>query len=161
MAADLVMTCMLGNINLDGGRDNNGYELHGDTRATMGVTWRKQSVSNPWVEGSYDVIAVRENVTEALAVWVYGTPSNGPATAAGNSAFRQRVNVLEALIAKPQFNIVFTVGDLTETWDCTYSDYTIETSREFQYATQGVMRMQINRRPAVLRAFADGTTVRA
>jgi hypothetical protein len=144
---DLAITCVLNGVNLDAGRDVNGYEMHADTRNTMGTTWRKQSVSNPWVEGSYDVIAVRENIIEAVVVWVYGNGSN--------AAFRQRVNFLEQAIAQPSYSIAWTVGDESELWDCTYSDYSVETQREWQYATMGIVRMQIGRRPKATFTYPD------
>lgn len=153
---DLVMKCLAGpnSVDLDGGQSVNGYELHADTRGTAQTSWRKQTVDNPWVEGSYDVIAVRGNVTETVAVWVYG---GSVGSLGSNSVFRQRIAVLEALIASPKWSMIWTVGDLTETWDCTYSDYAVETQREFQYATQGIFRAQVVRRPSVARSFADGS----
>ena len=146
---DLAITCTLNGVNLDGGRERTGYEIHADTRNTMGVTWRKQTVSNPWVEGSYDVIAVRENIIEPVVVWVYGNGSNAD--------FRQKVHFLEAAIAKPSFPITWTVGDESELWDCTYSEYSVETQREWQYATMGIVRMQIGRRPKATFTYS-GTT---
>ena len=47
-----------------------GYELHRDALGAFKVGWRRHTVSNPWVEGSFTVGAVRENVEETLAVWV-------------------------------------------------------------------------------------------
>lgn len=148
---DLTVTAVAGGINLDGGQDVNGYELHADTRGTAQITWRKQSVDNPWVEGSYDVLAVRGNVTETVAVWVYGGPRGG---LGNNGLFRQRLIALEALVSSSSWSLVWTVGDLTENWDCTYSDYAVETQREFQYATQGIFRAQVVRRPSVVRSGA-------
>lgn len=146
---DLVVSCYIGslNIDLDGG-PRMGYELHSDTRASRAVTWRKTSVDNNWVEGSYDVTAVRGNVTEVVAVWVYG---------ASLSDFWKRVHALADQIASPAFAITWNWGGMTEIWDCTFSDYTVETQREFVYSNTGIVRMQINRRPKVSITYADST----
>lgn len=148
---DQVMTCVISGmaINLDGGARLTGYELHADTRSQRSITWRKQSVENSWVEGSYDVTAVRGNTTELVAVWVYGNTQND---------FWQRVYALADAIASAAYTITWTIDGMTETWDCTFSDYTVETQREFQYADIGVMRMNIQRRPVTVVQYADSTT---
>ena len=147
--ADYVQTCVLAGVNLDGGAGVTGFELHADTKTSRSVQWRKQTVENNWVEGSYDVSAVRGNVTESLVVWVYGRDHN---------EFEQRVSWLTDQIAQAAFTITWTRDGMTEVWDCTYSDYIVETQREFQWARQGVVRLSIVRRPRVTRTYADTTT---
>lgn len=148
---DQVMTCVIAGmgLDLDGGPRLHGYELHGDTRSQRAISWRKQTVESAWVEGSYDVAAVRNNITELVAVWVYGSSQND---------FWKKVYALADAIATPAFAITWTVDGMTEVWDCTFSDYTVETQREFQYAKQGVMRMNIVRRPRTTITYADATT---
>jgi hypothetical protein len=148
---DLQMTLYVGSLpaNLDGGRSATGYEIHSDTRSQRAVAWRKLSVENNWVEGTYDVAAVRGNITELVAIWVYGTST---------SDFWQRVYALTDQLAQATFATVWTINGMTETWDCTYSDHTIETQREFQYATMGIVRISMARRPKVNVTFADSTT---
>lgn len=149
MADDMQVSCTLAGIDLDGGRDVNGYELHADTRSQVQYTWRKQTVENTFVEGSYDVRAVRGNVTEQIAVWVYGTSP---------SDFERKVQVIASAIARSSFPVVWGKTGMTETWDCTYSDYTLETQREFQHATMGIVRIALQRRPRVTRVYSDATT---
>ena len=148
---DLSIVLNVGSLaaNLDGGRTQTGYEIHADTRSQRAVSWHKLSVDNTWVEGTYDVAAVRGNVTELLAIWVYG---------ADVSDFWKRVYALTDQLAQASYPVVWQVGGMTETWDATYSDYTIETQREFQYATMGIVRINLARRPKVNVTYADSTT---
>lgn len=151
MAIDYDLHCVMGGT--VGGIDlGNGiqYDLHADTRSQRQVSWRKQTVENPWVEGSYDVQAVRGNITELVAVWVYGSDP---------SEFRRNVEYVAAVLASPSWPLVWTINGLTETWDCTFSDYNLETQREFQYANTGIMRMSIQRRPRVTLTYSDGSSV--
>lgn len=152
---DLYSSCLLAGLDLDGGRDVSGYELHGDTRATRQVQWRKQTVDNQWVEGSYDTQAVRGNIVEAVVVWVYGVD---------HSDFERKAQAVVDAVASPSFTMTWKSGGttaaeaVTEVWNCTFSDYTIETQREYQQANVGIVRLAINRRPKVTRTYADSTT---
>jgi hypothetical protein len=146
--ADLVQSCTLAGVDLDAGRDRTGFELHADTRSSRAVTWRKQSVSNAWVEGSYDVQAVRDNVTENVWVWVFGSSV---------SDFRKRYHWLVDQVDTPTWSLVWLQAGMTETWDCTFSDHTIETQREFQYANIGLVKINVMRRPRVVITYADGS----
>ena len=48
----------------------NGYTLHDDFANSRATTQRKTDTMGDWVEGTFTVRAVRENVTESVAVWV-------------------------------------------------------------------------------------------
>lgn len=126
-----------------------GYDLHADSRSQQQTSWRKQSVENNWVEGSFDVTGVRGNITELVAVWVYGTDAN---------EYQQRKAALVAYLSQPAWTMLWQIDGMNETWDCTYSDFSEETQREFQYARQGIIRMSIMRRPRVSVVYSGGAT---
>lgn len=125
------------------------YDIHPDTRATRQVTWRRQTVENTWVEGSYDTHAVRGNVTEMVAAWVYGTAP---------SDFRFNLENLVTYLDTPNWALRWVYPDgMQELWDCTFSDYTVETQREFLYANQGIVKMNVMRRPRVTITYSDAS----
>jgi hypothetical protein len=69
---DLAISCRLTTPN--GWLDvNDGlYRLSSDAFGESATTWRRREASNPFVEGTWTVSAVRENITEQLSVWVRG-----------------------------------------------------------------------------------------
>lgn len=120
-----------------------GYEVHKDTRATQSVTFRKQEISSPYVEGTFTNEAVRENVTEPLVIYVYG-----------DSAFEldARVSAVTDALEQLQYEIKAQIGNLEETWTCSTADYAVETSQEFIHATMALIRAQVPRLPTVVKA---------
>jgi hypothetical protein len=125
------------------------YDVHAESRDKRQITWRKQSVENPWVEGTYDTQAVRGNVTENVVVWVYG---------ASPSDFRNNLENLVAYVDTPNWALRWVYPDgMQELWDCTFSDYSVETQREFQYANQGICRINVQRRPRVTITYSDAS----
>ena len=118
-----------------------GYEAHKDTRAGQSVTWRKQEIESPYVEGTFVNEAVRENVSEALAIYVRG-----------GSPFelRQRVTALTDALSQLQYEVRMVEGNAQETWDCSVADYTIETPQEMINSTMALVRATVPRRPTVI-----------
>lgn len=70
--SDIAISCRLTTPN--GWLDiNDGvYRLASDAFGESATVWRRREASNPFVEGTWTVSAVRENVTEQLSVWVRG-----------------------------------------------------------------------------------------
>lgn len=122
----------------------NGYSLHGDTFASETYTHRKVEVNSPWLEGTYAVDAVLDNTVEALVVWVSGLAPDGTYS---HFLFRTRLNALKKCFDQISYQITRTIGDAVEAWDCEVSDYTVETQQEFLFATRGVLRVPVPRRP--------------
>ena len=115
------------------------YAVHGDSFASYTQSWRRREVSNEWVEGTYPVSLVRENVTEPLAVHVYGdTPGE-------ERAYRDK---LISTIEQYSWMLMVRIGDIADYWSCFSSDYTVETQREFIHAQRSVVRATVTRLPA-------------
>lgn len=121
----------------------NGYSLHADTINTRTVTHRAKDSKGDWVEGSFAFSAVRENVTETVAVWVTGEDSI--------YTFRQRMEVLEDTFNQLWWKVMLTIGDAKETWTVAEpADYTITTSGPLFIATTGSISAQVPRLPALV-----------
>lgn len=146
---DFGLGCTINGLAVNTGDWNfGGYLLHADTRSQRQQTWRKQTVENPWVEGSYDVQAVRGNATELVAVY---------AIAADENTYKQLEVGLTDLLSYASFQTVWTLDGYTEAWDCTFSDFTVERSKEFQLARVGLIRINLSRRPKVTVTYTDGS----
>lgn len=118
----------------------NGYELHKDTFGTRNQSYRKTEVSGDWTEGTDVDRAVRENVVESVAVYVSG---------ATHYQFATRLKALTDALEQLQYTITRQIGDLQEVWRCVPADYTVETGQELIFATMGLVRAQVPRKPAV------------
>lgn len=118
----------------------NGYEAHRDTRGTRAVSWRKREISSNYVEGTFVNDAVRENVIEALAIYVRG-----------DDPFQldERVTALTNALEQLHYLVRARTGNLLETWSCMVAEYTIETSMEMQHATMALVRASVPRLPTV------------
>jgi hypothetical protein len=121
--------------------DDQYYALHADSFSSAGTSWRKIDVNAPWLEGSYTVGAVRENVTETVAVWVRGET---------HYVWRCNMAALEEAFTQVNYMLMKRIEDLVEYWTCpSPADFTIETQREFVHARIGVFRAQVIRLPRV------------
>lgn len=120
-----------------------GYQVHKESRAEQATSWRKQEISSNFVEGTYVNDAVRENVTETVAVYVYGPTSFD---------LQARVKVLTDAFSQIRYSMRFRDGNLLTTWDCGVADFTVQTPQEMINATMAVVRAQVPRRPSVTTA---------
>lgn len=122
----------------------NGYEAHKETRAEQGVSWRKQEISSTFVEGTFVNDAVKENVTETLAIYVDAhTPYE----------LAVRVKVLTDALSQIRYQVRMRSGNLLETWDCAVADYTVQTPQEMINSRMAVVRASVPRRPTVVTAL--------
>jgi hypothetical protein len=114
-----------------------GYEIGKASFATAPTTWRKQEISAEYVDR-----AVRENVQEALEVYVSGSTQ---------FEFQTRVSALLDALGQLVYTITRRIGDAQEVWSCTVADYSLETQQEFLVATIGKVTARVPRLPTVTR----------
>lgn len=117
------------------------YSLHAESFGESGTSWRKKDLNADWIEGSYTVSAVRENVTETVSVWVRG-----------ETHFEFRTKVEDLITCFSQLNYLFMkrIEDVAEYWTCpSPADYTIRTQHEYIHARIGVFAAQVIRLPTV------------
>lgn len=117
-----------------------GYELHKDTFASRSVTHNKVEVNSAWLEGSYTQRSTRQNVIEAVVVYVTGQSMGD---------VMRRINELTDAMDQNSFRMHFQVEDYSEVWACQSSDYTIETSQELMHSQHAIVRAQVPRLPKV------------
>lgn len=127
------------------------YQLHSDSFAESAVTWRKEDINAPWIEGSYTLSAVRENTSEPVSVWVRGST---------HYEFRMNCEALVAAFSQTSYLFMKRIEDLVEYWTCpSPADYSIQTQREFIHARIGVFKATVIRLPTIqiVPASADET----
>lgn len=134
---------------LNAGRAVNGYELESTTRGQVSITWRKQTASSPYVDGTYTTLAVRENPEETVNVWVYGNDQ---------SDREKKIQTLVNGFGSPSYTLAFTLESMTETWTCQPSDYSIDRRRELNFVHMALLSVKVDRFPRVTRTYADSTT---
>ena len=118
--------------------DGETYQLEASSFADRAVSWRKREVQSDYVEGTFVTNAVRENVVEALSVWVRAD------TYYELEKARER---LEDALCQLTFRIAFRTTDATRYWDCTVADYTVATQREFMHSRLCLVKAQVPRHP--------------
>ena len=118
-----------------------GYELHAETFATRQVSHRKKDVSSEWVEGEYTQRSLRENVVEAVSVWVSGETVGETMT---------RMRALTSCLDQPNFGIRWEIDGYSETWQCQSSDYSIESDQPMLFSRLCLVKAQVPRLPGVV-----------
>lgn len=134
MEVDLILTVPNGVLSLN----SDPYKLASDSFATESVTFRRTEVSNPHLEGTYLVNALRENVTTQVSVWVTGATRDElvPALRTLCDAFGQ-----------VRFNAQLVVDGHSQIWSCYASDYVVSTQREFMHASRAKIDVNLIRDP--------------
>lgn len=119
------------------------YNLEKDTRSEQAVSKRKLEASNPFVEGTYMVAAVRENIQERVNVYVKST---------SDSLTYNAVKALTDALDQVLYTITFSHGGMSETWTCFSADYQIATQHEFQHDGLVLVRATVPRLPTVVKS---------
>jgi hypothetical protein len=114
------------------------YRLSAEAFVEEALTWRRAEVSNPFVDGSWLVSAVKDNITSAVDVYVRGETTAVTANA---------VEALKAAFGQINFGIEFTVDDVTYFYKCYASDYTVKTPRELRFSRMAQFSAQVPRHP--------------
>lgn len=138
MIISAVLSGPTGNIQL---QQNGIYKLEASTRDQAGVTQRKTDATNPFVEGTFTVAAVRENVTENISIYVY---------APSMSVRRARIDAITEALDQTHYTLAFTTEELTETWTCMAADYSIARRHELNMHYMALIKANIPRLPKVV-----------
>ena len=136
--ADLDISCRLttpnGWLEVNGGK----YRLSADAFNSSATTWRRREASNPFVEGTWTVSAVRENISEQLSVWVRGdTPEQ-------TSACVQEL--LDAL-AQRNFGIEVAFDSVTRFYTCFVADAQVSMTGPMRVARMAQVTAEVPRHP--------------
>jgi hypothetical protein len=114
------------------------FTLAAGSFETSQTTHRKQEVTSPFLEGTYAVNALRENITEPVSVYIKG---------ATHSLMRSALEALKAAFDQVSFTMLIIRGGSSQTWHCYASDYEVGTRREFLHATLAQLTAQVVRAP--------------
>jgi hypothetical protein len=114
------------------------FRVAGETFSSISVSHRRQEVTNPFVEGTYVVNSLRENLTTPLSVWVSGPTK---------SQLALSLDMLKSACDQSLFTVRVTVEDWVQNWQCFSSDYTVGLQREYLHATMALVDIQLNHHP--------------
>lgn len=139
---DLVLSMQISTpqewLELNDGQD---LVLAKETFSEAAVSKRKTEATNPYLEGSYTVAALREEVVETVAIYVYG---------ADHFATALKVRVVTDAFDQPEYRIIIaTEGTKWEVWWCGAANYRIDSSQELLHARMAKITVEVPRHPEV------------
>lgn len=102
------------------------YKLSSESFVDESMTWRKQEVSNPFVDGTWVVNATKDNLSSIVDVYVRGSTT---------MQTRLAIEALKAAFSQINYGIEFTNDDVVMYYKCYVADYSIKTPREFRFST--------------------------
>jgi len=115
------------------------YSLTAEAFSESSTTWRRKDVTNPFVEGTWTVDALRENVMENLDVWIRGESNRE--TADATEALRDALSQLH-------FGIEVTFDNQRYYYNCQVADVMVKTDVPLRFAKMAHVTAQIPRHPA-------------
>lgn len=102
------------------------------------VSWRRQTVQSPWIEGTFTVGAVRDQVEDKFTVEVKGADQAGLQT--------NLQNLINAF-SQSSFNVTVQLDTAYYTYACEASDYTIDWTNTRFMAKQVQVTFNLRRSP--------------
>lgn len=129
--------------------DGTNYKVAKGSFEESNTTFRKDEVTNPFVEGKFIINALRENVSEKLVIRVFGT---------NTVTVQNNVTALINAVKSNQFLIESTLGNAKQTWLCFASDYSVNTQLEYLQARQALVSITVTRYPTVILS-TDSTVI--
>ena len=102
------------------------------------VSWRRQTTSSPWVDGTVTTHRSKENITRNLSVEVLGATM---ADAASNA------KTLIDAISQDYFDISIGIDDALTIYRCEASDYSWVQAKERWHASRGVLTISLIHKP--------------
>jgi hypothetical protein len=118
--------------------DGTVYRINKSTFEESAITFRRDEVTNAFVEGKFLVNALRDNVTEALEIYAYG---------ATTPALKTAIDTVTALVSQIVFRVRVTLDGSQRLWECFASDYTVNVTNEFFHNRQALIKIQLQRLP--------------
>lgn len=109
------------------------------SEATVGK--RKTDATNPYLEGSFTVSALREEVMETVAIYVYGISHFDMLT---------KVRVITDAFDQPYYRLIINIEENAwQVWQCNSANYRIDTSQELLHAKMAKVTLEVPRHPEV------------
>jgi hypothetical protein len=124
------------------------YRLGAESFADRQTSFRRSEVSSPYVEGTFVINALRENVTETLDVIVEDREALRLADA---------VSALTSALCQVRYTVQVQIRRDVWTWRAYAADHSVQTKREFVHARLAQVRAEIPRDPNADYAFVPPT----
>lgn len=127
------------NLNWLNVNDGTVYRVNKGTFENSATSFRRDEVTNAFVEGKFLVNALRDNVTETLAIYAYGSTT---------PALKTAIDAMTTLVSQIRFYVRVTLDGSQRLWECFASDYTINVTNEFFHNRQALITVQLQRLPS-------------
>lgn len=119
--------------------DGTNLKLAKETFSEKSVVKRKTEAKNPYLEGSHTVSALREEVLETVAIYVYGI---------SHYDAEVKIRVITEAFDQPEYRIIIGVEDNSwKVWWCGAANYRIDTSQELLHARMAKIIIEVPRHP--------------
>ena len=118
--------------------DGTTYRLGKGSLEESSIQYRKDEITNAFVEGSFVLNALRQNTVETLVVYVIGETT---------ADLQYNVNTLTSAVSQANFWVKVIVEDASYVWRCYAADYVISTPLEFIHARRATVKINIPRDP--------------
>ena len=105
------------------------------------VSWRRQTVQSPWIEGQFTVGAVRDQVEDKFVVEVLGGTANT------QTSLQTNLQTLVAAFSQSYFNLTVQLDSAYYTYACEASDYTMDWTNTRWIAKQVQVSFNLRRSP--------------
>lgn len=127
----------LANLNI------NDYTKYITTTQIMGgqVTWQRNSVSSPYVDGDVTISRRRPSVNDVFAINVIGTT---------HAIVKTNLQTLVQAFLQDKFNIIITVDGATYQYECETSDYSVEWNHAKFHEKMITVTFNVMRKPIAI-----------
>lgn len=119
--------------------DGVNYRVNSATFENSAVTFRRDEVTNAFVEGKFLVNALRDNITENLVIYVYGDTI---------ASLKTKIDALTTAVSQVNFNVRVTLENSQRLWQCWASDYTVNITNPMYHNRQAMVTIQLHRLPS-------------
>jgi hypothetical protein len=109
------------------------------------VTWNRNQVSSPWVDGQYTTSRTRQNVMEKIGVEI---------VAADTADLKAKTDAIISAFMQSYFVLTATIDGATWSYACEAADYQQAFTGPRMYARQGQVLFDMPRRPVPLSGVA-------
>ena len=102
------------------------------------TSWRRQTTSSPWIDGTVTTQRSKENITRSMSIEVLGENWADTLNNAGN---------LIAAVSQDNFTLTIDMYSTIVSYICEASDYSWVQSKERWHANRGVLTVNLIHKP--------------
>lgn len=121
--------------------DSTNYRIAGPEIMAGQVSWDRQQINSPWVEGDITISRRRPNVNSQLTVYVAGTDQANLMT---------NIRTLVSAFSQDRYTLQINIGSAVNQWDCEAADYSVQMDTAHVYGKYIPVSFNIPRNPVPL-----------